>query len=96
MKQELELLEPFLSVLRAKLEGADQLGSEQVLGLKLLEVADSVILVEICLALEDVALEHGFQFDWTSESAMSRSSGFFRSGQALFEEFELQSKVTSG
>ena len=24
-------------------------------------------LVEVCLALEDLADEHGFEFDWTSE-----------------------------
>ena len=35
---------------------------------------DSVKLVEVCLALEEVeAEENGFEFDWTSETVMSRS-----------------------
>ena len=28
---------------------------------------DSMKLVEVCLALEDVADEHGFEFDWTTK-----------------------------
>ena len=34
---------------------------------------DSMKLIEVCLALEDLADEHGFEFDWTTETAMSRS-----------------------
>ena len=33
---------------------------------------DSMKLVEVCLALEDLADEHGFEFDWTSDAAMSK------------------------
>ena len=54
---------------------------------------DSMNLVEVCLALEDVADEHGFEFDWTSEAAMSRSRSMFRSVAALAEEFADQSEV---
>ncbi len=53
---------------------------------------DSVKLVEVCLALEDLADEHGFEFDWTSEAAMSRSRSMFRSVAALAEEFASQSE----
>ena len=52
---------------------------------------DSMKLVEVCLALEDLADEYGFEFDWTSEVAMSKSRSMFRSVAALSEEFARQS-----
>ena len=54
---------------------------------------DSMKLVEVCLALEDLADEHGFEFDWTSEAAMSKSRSMFRSVAALAEEFANQSEI---
>jgi hypothetical protein len=42
---------------------------------------DSMKLVELCLALEDKAGDLDFEFDWTSEAAMSRSRSLFRTGQ---------------
>jgi len=49
-------------------------------------------LVEVCIALEDVADENGFDFDWTSEMAMSKSRSMFRTVQSLAEEFLNQSE----
>ena len=54
---------------------------------------DSMNLVEVCLLLEDLADEHGFEFDWTSESAMSKSRSMFRSVTNLAEEFTNQSET---
>ena len=54
---------------------------------------DSMRLVEVCLALEDLADEHGFEFDWTSEAAMSKSRSMFRNVAALSEEFANQSET---
>ena len=54
---------------------------------------DSVKLVEVCLMLEDLANEHGFDFDWTSESAMSKTRSMFRSVTALAKEFASQSEI---
>jgi acyl carrier protein len=54
---------------------------------------DSMKLVEVCLALEDLADEHGFEFDWTSETAMSKSRSMFRNVAALAEEFANQSEA---
>ena len=54
---------------------------------------DSMKLVEVCLALEDLADEHGFEFDWTSEATMSKSRSMFRSVAALAEEFASQSEA---
>ena len=54
---------------------------------------DSMKLVEVCLALDDLADEHGFEFDWTSEAAMSKSRSMFRNIAALAEEFANQSEV---
>jgi acyl carrier protein len=53
---------------------------------------DSMNLVEVCLSLEDLADDHGFEFDWTSESAMSMSRSMFRSVAVLAEEFSRQSE----
>ncbi len=54
---------------------------------------DSMKLVEVCLALEDLAEEHGFEFDWTSEATMSKSRSMFRSVTTLAEEFSRQSEA---
>jgi hypothetical protein len=54
---------------------------------------DSMNLVEVCLLLEDIAEEHGFEFDWTSEAAMSKSRSMFRTVSALAKEFANQSEV---
>ncbi len=54
---------------------------------------DSLKLVEVCLALEDLADEHGFEFDWKSASAMSKSRSMFRSVTALADEFANQSEA---
>ena len=51
---------------------------------------DSMGLVQLCLSLEERAEELGFDFDWTTESAMSRSRGMFRSVESLSEEFVSQ------
>ena len=48
---------------------------------------DSMGLVQLCLSLEEKAEELGFDFDWTTESAMSRSRGMFRSIDSLSDEF---------
>lgn len=50
-------------------------------------VLDSMNLVELCLALEDKATELGFEFDWTSDAAMSRSRSMFRTAGSLASEF---------
>ena len=54
---------------------------------------DSMSLVQVCLALEDLSDEHGFDFDWTSEAAMSKSRSMFRNIAALAEEFANQSEA---
>ncbi len=51
---------------------------------------DSLRLVELCLMLEDMAEEMGFEFDWTSDDAMSRSRSMFRTAGALAAEFLAQ------
>lgn len=54
---------------------------------------DSIKLVEVCLELEDTALGKGFEFDWTSDSAMSKSRSMFRTVGSLSEEFSNQSEL---
>ena len=48
---------------------------------------DSMKLLELCLALEDIASSLNFEFDWTSEEAMSRSRSMFRTAGTLVDEF---------
>lgn len=54
-------------------------------------ILDSVDLVEVCLLLEDESDKFGFQFDWTSDSTLSKSQSIFRSVSSLAEEFLTQS-----
>ena len=56
-------------------------------------VLDSMKLVELCLSLEDFAEEKGFEFDWTSGQAMSRSRSMFRTVDSLITEFLSQMEV---
>ena len=51
---------------------------------------DSMKLVELCLVLEDKASDIGFEFDWTSDTAMSKSRSMFRSIRSLAIEFVSQ------
>ena len=50
-------------------------------------ILDSMNLVQLCIESEDRAYDLGFEFDWTSESAMSKSRGVFRTLGTLMEEF---------
>ena len=81
-----------ISVINDALEGKLEISEEmQLIGGDLL--LDSMKLVEVCLALEDLAEEHGFEFDWTSEAAMSKSRSMFRNVTTLAEEFANQSEA---
>jgi acyl carrier protein len=51
---------------------------------------DSILLIELCVGLEDRSSELGFEFDWTSDSAMSRSRSMFASVESLANEFSRQ------
>jgi acyl carrier protein len=53
-------------------------------------VIDSLGLVELCLRIEDAAIADGFEFDWTSDKAMSRNTGIFRTVGTLSEELKRQ------
>ena len=60
-------------------EGTPLIGDDRAL--------DSMKLLELCLSLEDIATDLGFEFDWTSETAMSKSRSMFRTAGALTTEF---------
>jgi hypothetical protein len=59
-------------------------------------VMDSMKLVELCLALEDLSTDMGFSFDWTSDVAMSKSRSIFRSAGSISEEFFTQKNNQNG
>jgi acyl carrier protein len=50
-------------------------------------ILDSMGLVSLCIFLEDTSGDNDFEFDWTSDAAMSKSRSMFRSAEALAEEF---------
>ena len=54
---------------------------------------DSMSIVQLFLALEEKASEIGFDFDWTSEKAMSSMNSIFKSPKTLTEEFNRQLKI---
>ena len=53
---------------------------------------DSMKIVELCIELEDFAEENGFDFDWTSEKAMSKSLSMFSTVESLAKELLKQSE----
>tara|TARA_B100001778_G_C18312936_1_gene505149 strand:- start:229 stop:510 length:282 start_codon:yes stop_codon:yes gene_type:complete len=53
---------------------------------------DSMTLVQLCITLEDFSNKLKFEFDWTSEKAMSRSQSIFRNVDTLSKEFLRQMK----
>ena len=55
-------------------------------------VIDSKGLVGVCLSLEDLSNELGFEFDWTSENAMSNTFSMFRTAGTLIKGFKKQQK----
>mgnify|MGYP000988878764 CR=1 FL=1 len=84
--------ETVISVISNAVDGKVEIAEDmQLIGGE--SLLDSMKLVEVCLALEDLADEHGFEFDWTSEAAMSKSRSMFRNVTALAEEFANQSEA---
>jgi acyl carrier protein len=50
-------------------------------------ILDSMKLIELCLTLEVKAADLGFEFDWTSHAAMSKSRSMLRTAGSLATEF---------
>ena len=86
-----QAIEIVTSAVNEVLEGKVEISQDmQLIGEE--PLLDSMKLVEVCLFLEDLADERGFEFDWTSEAAMSKSRSMFRSVSSLAEEFLDQSE----
>ncbi len=87
-----QAIEIVISAISEVLEGKVEISRDmQLIGEE--PLLDSMKLVEVCLFLEDVADDNGFEFDWTSEAAMSKSRSMFRSVSSLAEEFLDQSEA---
>ena len=87
-----QAIEIVISAISEVLEGKVEISRDmQLIGEE--PLLDSMKLVEVCLFLEDVADDTGFEFDWTSEAAMSKSRSMFRSVSSLAEEFLDQSEA---
>ena len=55
-------------------------------------ILDSFGLVEFCVSLEENLKNSQIQFDWTSDTAMSKSSSMFKNVKSLCEEIYNQNK----
>ncbi len=53
-------------------------------------IIDSMNLVQICISLEEKSQDDGFDFDWTSEKAMSSLNSIFKTPITLTNEYNLQ------
>jgi len=53
-------------------------------------VLNSMKLIELCLSLEDIAETLNFEFDWTSDTALSKSRSMYRTAGSLVTEFLTQ------
>lgn len=73
--------------IKSLLEDKSQCVSDDTLLIGSASHLDSMKLVELCLMLEDKAEDLGFEFDWTSDSAMSKSRSMFRTAKTLVLEF---------
>ena len=51
---------------------------------------DSMAIVQLCIALEDKSNSFGFNFDWTSEKAMSSMNSIFKTPKSISDEFNKQ------
>ena len=51
---------------------------------------DSMNLVQLCIVLEEKASSFDFDFDWTSEKAMSAMNSIFKTPKSIAEEFNRQ------
>ena len=51
---------------------------------------DSMTLVQLCIKLEEESLKLNFNFDWTSEKAMSSMNSIFKNCKSIAEEFNSQ------
>ena len=84
--------EMVISIISDLLEGKVKVAEDmQLIGGE--SLLDSMKLVEVCVALEDLADENNFEFDWTSEAAMSKSRSMFRTVATLASEFARQSET---
>ncbi len=55
---------------------------------------DSMTLVQLCISLEEYSNKLSFEFDWTSEKALSKSQSIFRNVNSLIKEFINQKNKT--
>ncbi|MBL7663863.1 MAG: hypothetical protein JNM93_01930 [Bacteriovoracaceae bacterium] len=87
MEQKLKLKNEIFETIKNLAEDNTLLVDEETSLIGEAGLLDSMKLVELCLTLEDRASDIGFEFDWTSDSAMSKSRGMFRTAGALCNEF---------
>ena len=54
---------------------------------------DSFSLVQLLIAIEEQAEEEGFEFDWTSEKAMSLQRSIYKTPSTLLNEYNSQMRA---
>ena len=82
--------EDIINLIRATCEDNDSLNEINEDSILVGGNIDSMALVQLCIALEEKAIDLGFEFDWTSEKAMSSMNSVFRTPKTLLKEFKRQ------
>ncbi len=93
MSNHQEIKDMVLATIQSLLEDRTQVVTEDSYLIGGDSLLDSMKLVELCLALEDKASDLGFDFDWTSDAAMSKSRSMFRTAGSLANEFLSQMEI---
>ena len=93
MSNHQEIKDTVLATIQSLLEDRTQVVTEDSYLIGGDSLLDSMKLVELCLALEDKASDLGFDFDWTSDAAMSKSRSMFRTAGSLANEFLSQMEI---
>ena len=87
MKSEEEIRKQIINKVSSKIKSSKDQVTEATALIGEGSEMDSMKLVELCLDLEDMATKLNFEFDWTSDKAMSKSFSIFRTAKSLTEEF---------
>jgi acyl carrier protein len=92
MKSEEEIRKQIINIVSSKIKSSKDQVTEATALIGEGSEMDSMKLIELCLDLEDMATKLNFEFDWTSEKAMSKLGSVFMNVETISIEFIKQYK----
>ena len=92
MKSEEEIRKQIINKVSSKIKSSKDQVTETTALIGDGSEMDSMKLIELCLDLEDMATKLNFEFDWTSEKAMSKLGSVFMNVETISIEFIKQYK----